>query len=475
MMNFQELADQYKSELLDSVLPFWLEHSQDEQYGGYFTCLDRDGSVYDTDKFIWLQGREVWMFSMLYNQVEQRKEWLDCAVQGGEFLRKYGHDGDYNWYFSLTREGRPLVAPYNIFSYTFATMAFAQLAIASGDTGYAAIAKKTFDRVLEKRSNPKGKWCKAHPGTRPIKDFALPMILCNLSLEIEQLIDKQLIDETIETCLHEVMEVFYQKDLGLIVENVSAADNSLVDSFEGRSINPGHSLEAMWFIMDLGKRLNRPELIDKAVELANSALGMNLMANNFTVQNDIINAVKSSPDVFSSVFSADQIASISDFNFMFLGIDLSRVPHFAFDAASLMLMIIPILSVVTMILSQIITMKMSGQEMQGAMKWMPWIMSLMFVYFGFTVPVGFSLYYTASNVVMLVQSIILKKMYDPEEMKKQVQAEIEAKRAEKKKKKQVKVTTDDGREQVKEVSEAELARIRLARARELDEERYKDE
>ena len=148
------------------------------------------------------------------------------------------------------------------------------------------------------------------------------------------------------------------------------------------------------------------ELIDKAVELANSALGMNLMANNFTVQNDIINAVKSSPDVFSSVFSADQIASISDFNFMFLGIDLSRVPHFAFDAASLMLMIIPILSVVTMILSQIITMKMSGQEMQGAMKWMPWIMSLMFVYFGFTVPVGFSLYYTASNVVMLVQSII---------------------------------------------------------------------
>ena len=122
--------------------------------------------------------------------------------------------------------------------------------------------------MLEKRSNPKGKWCKAHPGTRPIKDFALPMILCNLSLEIEQLIDRELIDETIETCLHEVMEVFYQKDLGLIVENVSAEDNSLVDSFEGRSINPGHSLEAMWFIMDLGKRLGRPDLIGKAVEIA---------------------------------------------------------------------------------------------------------------------------------------------------------------------------------------------------------------
>ncbi len=206
-MDFQKLAGEYKSELLDSVLPFWLEHSQDKQYGGYFTCLERDGSVYDTDKFIWLQGREVWLFSMLYNKVEKRPEWLECALQGAEFLKKYGHDGNYNWYFSLTRDGRPLVDPYNIFSYTFATMAFAQLAIASGDAGYAAIAKKTFDRVLEKRSNPKGKWCKAHPGTRPIKDFALPMILCNLALEIEEFIDPQLIDRTIDECLHEVLDV----------------------------------------------------------------------------------------------------------------------------------------------------------------------------------------------------------------------------------------------------------------------------
>ena len=93
-MDFNELAQQNKTELLEGVLPFWLEHSQDTAYGGYFTCLDRDGSVYDTDKFIWLQGREVWMFSMLCNKVERRPEWLACAVQGAEFLKKYGHDAD---------------------------------------------------------------------------------------------------------------------------------------------------------------------------------------------------------------------------------------------------------------------------------------------------------------------------------------------------------------------------------------------
>ena len=170
-MDFKRLAEQYKTELLDGVLPFWLEKSQDREFGGYFTCLDRDGSVYGTDKFIWLQGREVWMFAMLYNKVERRPEWLECAVQGAEFLRKYGHDGNYNWYFALTREGRPLVQPYNIFSYTFAAMAFAQVAVATGSDEYALIAKRTFDRILEKRANPKGEWCKAYPGTRSLKSF----------------------------------------------------------------------------------------------------------------------------------------------------------------------------------------------------------------------------------------------------------------------------------------------------------------
>ena len=172
-MNLKELENQYKSELLDNVLPFWLKHSLDKECGGYFTCLDRDGSVFDTDKFIWLQGREVWMFSMLYNNVEKRQEWLDCAISGGEFLRKYGHDGKLNWYFSLDREGNPLIEPYNIFSYTFATMAFGQLSKAAGNEEYAEIATKTFNIILSKLKNPKGKWNKAHDGTRNLKNFAL--------------------------------------------------------------------------------------------------------------------------------------------------------------------------------------------------------------------------------------------------------------------------------------------------------------
>ena len=271
-MDFQKLSEQYKTELLDNCLPFWLEHSVDKEYGGFFTCLGRDGSIYDTDKFVWLQGREVWMFAMLYNNFEKHTEWLDTALAGAEFLLRHGHDGNFDFYFSLTREGKPIVCPYNIFSNTFACMAFAQVAKATGDKRFAEAAEKTFRRILERRSNPKGQWNKIIPGTRPMKDFALPMIICNMALEVEDIInDKELIEKTIDESVHEITEVFYKPELGVILENL-APDGSMIDCFEGRKINPGHDLEAMWFLMNIGVRRQDQALIRKAVDISLSVI-----------------------------------------------------------------------------------------------------------------------------------------------------------------------------------------------------------
>ncbi len=266
-MELLPLSGIYKNELLQRVIPFWENNSIDKKFGGYFTCLDREGHIFDTDKFVWLQARQVWMFSKLYNEVEPKQKWLQIALDGAAFLEKHGHDGQLNWYFSLTRQGQSLVQPYNIFSDCFATMAFAQLSKASGNEQFAAIAKDTFQNILLRSDNPKGNYNKLVPGTRPLKSFSLPMILCNLSLEIEHLLEPDLVDRTIEQVLHEVMEVFYQPESGLILENVNP-DGSFSDSFEGRLLNPGHAIEAMWFIMDLSKRLEKPELAQKAVDIA---------------------------------------------------------------------------------------------------------------------------------------------------------------------------------------------------------------
>ena len=156
----------YRAELLENILPFWLQYSRDSQNGGYFTCLNRDGSVYDTDKFMWLQGREVWCFSSMYNLVERKAEWLDMALHGAGFMQKHGRDKEGNWYFSLTADGRPLVQPYNIFSDCFATMAFASLDKAIPSDLHKQIAVDTFENILQRRHNWKGHYNKVYPGTK---------------------------------------------------------------------------------------------------------------------------------------------------------------------------------------------------------------------------------------------------------------------------------------------------------------------
>jgi N-acylglucosamine 2-epimerase len=271
MSDFSGSADQYRRALLEDVVPFWERHSIDRECGGFFSCLDRDGAVYDTDKFVWLQARQVWTFSMLYNRCESRPEWLAVARHGAEFLRAHGRAPGGGWYFSLTREGRPLVQPYNIFSDCFAAMALAQYGLAAQDEDAADLARTTYRGILRRRENPKGIYNKLVPGTRPLKNFALPMILCNLTLELEHLLPKEETEAAMNACLNAVPGDFLDPERNLILENV-APDGSRVDSFEGRLLNPGHAIEAMWFLMDIGARRGDRALIEQAAAITLSTL-----------------------------------------------------------------------------------------------------------------------------------------------------------------------------------------------------------
>ncbi|MEO0706432.1 MAG: AGE family epimerase/isomerase [Cyanobacteria bacterium J06649_5] len=282
--DFSTLATQYKTTLLSNVVPFWEAHSLDPAYGGYFTCLARDGSVYDTDKFIWLQNRQVWTFSMLYNHFHQSPErqdsWLTVAQSGADFLARHGRDDAGNWYFSLNQSGQPLTQPYNIFSDCFAAMAFSQYALAcSHAAGQSSrqpsqqpsspqtqahllqktiqnakeIALQAYGNVLRRQQNPKGKYTKAYPGTRPLKALAVPMILANLSLEMDWLLEGNQLETVLANTTREVMSDFFDAERGLMYEHV-APEGTHVDCYEGRLINPGHGIEAMWFMMAIAER-----------------------------------------------------------------------------------------------------------------------------------------------------------------------------------------------------------------------------
>lgn len=260
-MKYSEL---YKNTLLNDILPFWENNSVDTKNGGYFTCLDTSGKVYDTDKFIWLQARQAWTFSMLYNKVSKNQKWISIAKSGIDFLQKHCIDDEGYFYFSVTKEGKPLVHAYNIFSDCFAAMAFSQYAIATGDAEVRELALKTYYNILNRIDNPKGKFEK-NTKTRQLISFSLPMILSNLVLEMEGILDSNEIEKTINFSVYQVMEVFLDKKTGLIFENV-LPNGDHHDSFNGRLLNPGHGIEAMWFMIDIGVRLNDQALINKSAK-----------------------------------------------------------------------------------------------------------------------------------------------------------------------------------------------------------------
>lgn len=129
-----QLSRRYRAVLLDDVIPFWLRHGLDAQHGGLLSCLDRDGSVVDTDKSMWAQGRTAWMLATLYNEVEARPEWLDAARSCLHFLREFGESESGKMWFSTTREGAPLRMRRYVYSEAFAAIANAAYFKASGES-----------------------------------------------------------------------------------------------------------------------------------------------------------------------------------------------------------------------------------------------------------------------------------------------------------------------------------------------------
>lgn len=248
-------ADFYRDALLGDVIPFWLRHGMDHEHGGILTALDRDGSVLDTDKSVWFQGRAGWMFATLYNTVEPRPEWLKAAWSCTEFLRQHCFAPDGKMYFSVTREGQPLRMRRYVFSEAFAAIAFAALAKATGEERDAADAVRTFAAYLRVSFEPGAMIPKYEP-TRPAKGLAARMIAIVTAQELRaNLGDVTVSGRTcsgwIDECIAEIERDFLKPEHEALLE-VVAPDGAVLDHFEGRTLTPGHAIECAWFIMHEG-------------------------------------------------------------------------------------------------------------------------------------------------------------------------------------------------------------------------------
>jgi N-acylglucosamine 2-epimerase len=262
-----ERKGKYKKELLESVLPFWEQNCVDHQEGGYFTFLDRDGSVYDTDKYMWMQWRIVYMFAVLYASYEKRSSWLEIAENGARFLLKNGKAENGRYYFALNRRGIPTVAPYNIFSDCFAVMGNAALYRATGREGYKREAEESMNIYISSLENPKGKWNKIMEGASQFENLGHYMILANLGTVMEEEVGTNRFQSETTASIEKVLDRFWDPSRGILFEYVLPGGKKDISSCIGRHTIPGHGLEALWFILSFAERYNRQDLIDKALPM----------------------------------------------------------------------------------------------------------------------------------------------------------------------------------------------------------------
>lgn len=267
--------DRVGADLWQNVLPFWMRHSLDQEHGGYFNQLDRDGRRFGDDKHVWLQGRQVWMLSKLYLD-KGDASLLDAARLGAEFLREHAVGEDGRAFFQLARDGAPIGLQRKIFSECFLVMAYAEYARASGDASFRARALALFERVLALVEDPTPLGRPQLAGQRAGQDLAVPMILLNLVAELrgapgsETFDDRDDYDAIERDCVRRVM-LHFDRERRLVREHV-APDGGLIDAPEGRLLNPGHVVEAAWFLAEYARRIDDEQLAQDAFAMMEGAL-----------------------------------------------------------------------------------------------------------------------------------------------------------------------------------------------------------
>lgn len=244
-------AESYKKDLTENIMPFWMKYGLDRENGGVYTCVDRDGSLMDTTKSVWFQGRFAFICSFAYNDVEKNQEWLDAAKSTLEFIEKHCFDEQGHMYFSVTAEGKPLRKRRYVFSETFAAIAMSEYALATGDQHWAKRAIQVFEDTQRFLATPGFLPAKFEADVK-LQGHSIVMILINVGSCIRKVVDDPKLTQQIDESIEKLKKYFIHPEFKCLLETVGE-NGEFIDTNMTRTINPGHCIETSWFIMEEAK------------------------------------------------------------------------------------------------------------------------------------------------------------------------------------------------------------------------------
>lgn len=259
-------ADRYQDDLKENILPFWLKHGLDRVHGGVYTCVDRDGTLIDSTKSVWFQGRFGFICAYAYNNIEVNEEWLSASKSCVNFIEHHCFDADGRMYFEVTADGKPVRKRRYVFSECFAAIAMSEYSIASGDKSYAQKALALFKQILH-FINTKGilepKYCEGVE----MQGHSITMILINTAARIREAIPAIELDEQISLSIETLQRYFIHPEFEALLETVGP-NGEFINTIVGRTINPGHCIETAWFLLEEAKyRGGDAQLTEVAVKI----------------------------------------------------------------------------------------------------------------------------------------------------------------------------------------------------------------
>ena len=253
-MNWNEYlngwSQKYRNDLVNDIMPFWLKNGLDRVNGGVYTCVDRDGSLIDSTKSVWFQGRFAFVCSFAYNTIEKNPEWLAAAKSTIDFIEAHCFDTDGRMYFEVMADGTPLRKRRYVFSESFAAIAMAEYAKASGDMTYANKALDLFKDIRKFVATPGYMEPKYLPSLQA-KGHSLVMILINTASRIRNVISDPVLDRQIDESIASLKD-FMKPEFKALLEMVGP-NGEFIDTINGRLINPGHCIETAWFLLEEAK------------------------------------------------------------------------------------------------------------------------------------------------------------------------------------------------------------------------------
>lgn len=258
---------------------FWLKNGMDHKYGGVYTCLDRKGEIYSTDKSVWMQGRCGWIFAYLCHMYGSRPEWLEASKSCLDFLEEHciNHDAGGRMYFTVTEDGRPLRQRRYYFSEAFYAIANGEYYGVTGEREHLDRARRAYDLywdLAHGMPDPVGMGPKTIPETRTGRAFGIPMIILNVTSVLLRVDPerKALYEERAAQCVDEIFKYHVKPDLKCVLENVAEDGTPRLYYTEGRTVNPGHDIEGVWFLLEHAKRTGDKELVEKAAQIFDWAI-----------------------------------------------------------------------------------------------------------------------------------------------------------------------------------------------------------